>query len=132
MNYYFRKVLTAIDGVDRSFIIATILPPNKILDDVKKEEFCHAYMQFAGSRDRLIIELRRLVEAGGYEHVVIGRGGETAEEADLTEVVTWGDDGSLSVAPWELFAADEAAALLSDYAAHGDLTLPHVERPIDV
>lgn len=124
-----RKRLALLDGTTRYSLSLWRLPDGLPLDRVDLTRWPQEYVQAAGSRERLAVEVRRL-EEGGPRQLVAGRPGPVdAAAADVA--IPW-DGHVLRVLPSEVFGADEAADLFVAYYDTGTMPDGRALRRIEV
>jgi hypothetical protein len=123
-----RRRLDALDGVDRYAYSLWKCPPGVAFEDVDLKKWPSEYLQTAGSRERLTVELRRIDTRGEVRHFVVGRPGATIPDHPQMETVAW-DQFEAEVAAHEVFTAEEASQAFVAYLT--DQTLSgYPQRPI--
>lgn len=115
------KRLSLLDGTRRFSLMLWALPPGVPLDHVDIASGPDEYIQSAGSRDRMTVEVRRL-EAGQPRQYVVGRDARPSGGENRDEVIKW-DGIETTVRSSEVFTADQAADLFVSYYATG--WIPH-------
>lgn len=111
-----RRRVALLDGTERFSLSLWRLPPGVDLDRVKLDRWPQEYIQTAGCRDRLTVEVRRL-EAGVLCQDVVGRGGEGAD-GPRDQAVRWSVHETV-VAATELYTTAEAGDLFVAYYESG-------------
>lgn len=76
-----------------------------------------AWLQTAGTAERLTVELKRREDDGSYRQYVLGRpAGES--ESEISEIIQFGDH-QVSVLPSEVLTADDAVDIFQFYYENG-------------
>ena len=101
-----------LDGVKWYSELLWKLPDGVALDRLSREKWAQEYIQVAGSRERLSIEIRRL-ESGTYAQYVVGRL-PGVRDGEPTAVIAW-DKYELRVYDDEVFTAKEATQVFVEY-----------------
>jgi hypothetical protein len=120
--------LDRLDGVSRFSVNLWALPPDTSLDSVLLEDWPEHYIQAAGSRERMTVEIRRAGPTGP-RHFVVGTM-KTIEPSPAEQIV-W-DEHSTHVYGVEVFTAAEAVTLFVSYWQSGDLPQGYTERLVDL
>jgi hypothetical protein len=103
------------------------LPPNTAFDKVKLDRWPQQYIQAAGTRDRMTVEIRRDAPVGERQFVL----GWSNTIEDPSEEIRW-DEFSTVVYSVELFTAALAVPLFMSYMQTGDIPAGYTERPLDL
>jgi hypothetical protein len=111
--------LALLDGVNRYSLSLWRLPDGITFDRADLAAWPMEYVQVAGSRERLTIEVRRL-EEGIPAQYVVGRHTPDASGSPTEVLVPW-DGYETLVLSTELFTAAEAAKIFAFYYATGDI-----------
>lgn len=111
--------LALLDGVNRFSLSLWRLPDGIPFDRVNLAAWPMEYIQVAGSRERLILEVRRL-EGGIPAQYVVGRRATEASGSPAEVFVPW-DEYETRVFRTGVFTADEAAKIFAFYYATGDI-----------
>ena len=119
-----------LDGTQRYSLGLWALPAGIPFDRVNFSRWLQEYLQAAGSRGRLTVEVRKLVGASPQQSVV-GRLADLDDQAMRDEVVHWNGCEN-TVRPNEVFDAEEVGDLFVAYYASGAVPSAYVERPIAV
>jgi hypothetical protein len=120
-----RRLVSLLDGSHRYSIVLWALPPGVPFDRVNHKSWPVEYIQAAGSSDRMLVEVRHLVD-GAPQQTVVGRRNESPGELG---VVVW-DQFRTEVWANELFTADEAGDLFAAYYATGSVPRSYALRPL--
>lgn len=120
--------LDRLDGETRFSVSLWELPAGTSFDRVDLERWPVAYLQAAGNRDRMMIELRRDMESH-HQHYVIGKCDTT--EPDLREEIRW-DAYFDRVNEVEVFTAAEAVPLFLSYWQTNELPGGYCLRAVDL
>ncbi len=107
-----RRRLALLDGIDRYSLSLWELPPGTPFDRVNLGRWPKEYVQAAGSRDRLTVELRRTEDSGPCQYVV-GRAMSGPEPRPAVSL-TW-DGMTTTVLANEVLDAEEATAVFIRY-----------------
>jgi hypothetical protein len=110
------RLLGILDGTERYSLLLWKLPEGADFRDVDLDD-ANEYMQCAGSADKMTVEVRRITDSGP-EQFVVGRPQGSAEPEESAVTINW-NKHHLVVAPNEVFAAPEAAALFVEYYETG-------------
>jgi hypothetical protein len=111
------RVLSRMDGKSSYSIVLWELPPGKRLDEVDEGEVVE-YVQCAGSREAMCVEIRTVTD-GAARQSVIGRSHRPrAGEPDVT--IPW-DEFEVKVFEDEVFDAAEATELFAHYLVAADV-----------
>jgi hypothetical protein len=126
-----QKRLALLDGAGRYSLSLWELPEGVPFDRVTLKKWPQEYIQAAGSRERMTVEVRRQ-EVGGHRQYVIGRSrrGSQHGSAAMTTIV-W-DSVETEVLPTEVFTAAEAAELFVAYYATAGVPSTYVLRPLEL
>lgn len=122
-----KGLLSRLDGVERYSLILWALPEGKYLDETSPADDAREYLQCAGKAERLVVEIRRIVDGKPQQYVIGRPAGSTSSEAD--EEVHWSNFMTL-VHENEVFDAIEAADLFASYYETGEVPAQYVERPL--
>lgn len=122
------RALTLMDGQGRWAYALWKIPAGEVWPDVDKPR---AFLQSAGDRDRMTVELREVAPDGVAHQYVVGRPG-TTHEGRPTELVTWADDQRQSVYAGEIYTAEEAAPVYLSYYDTGTVPDGYVLRELDL
>lgn len=120
--------LDRLDGTSRFSVTLWELPPGTRFEDVDLEEWPQRYLQAAGHRDRMTVEIRRDGEPGRRQFVV-GRGDTV--EIEPSDEVRWGAVAT-TVLGVELFTAAEAVPLFLSYWQTNDVPDGYRLRPLEL
>jgi hypothetical protein len=120
--------LDRLDGTTRFSVNLWELPEGTPFDRVKLDRWPLRYVQAAGHRDRMTVELRRDGEPG-ERHFVIGKSDTT--EAEPTEEIRW-DAHRTHVYQVEVFTAAEAVPLFLSYWQTNDIPQGYRLRALDL
>lgn len=105
------------------------VPPGQMWPDVDMNP--QEFLQSAGDRDRMTVELREVDPDGVAHQFVVGRPG-TTHEGRPAELVTWADDRRQSVYPGEVYTAEQAAPVYLSYYDTGKVPAGYVLRELDL
>jgi hypothetical protein len=124
-----RRRLNVLDGTTKYAYSLWKCPPGVEFDHINLKKWPTDYLQTAGSRDRMTVELRRTDTPQGVpSHVVLGRPGTSIPEVPQMETIEW-DQFEVVVMAHEVFSADEAydafVAYLEDQTLSG-----YPQRPL--
>jgi hypothetical protein len=120
--------LDRLDGTRRFSVNLWELPPATPFDRVKLDRWPTRYLQAAGNRDRMVVELRRDGEPGG-RHFVIGM--SNTIETEPTEGIRW-DVYRTLIYQIEVFTAAEAVPLFLSYWQTNDVPQGYRLRALDL
>ena len=123
-----RRLFALLDSQRRFSIGLWALPEGVPLDKVNHKKWPQEYIQAAGSREGMVVEVRTLTGRGPVQSVI---GRDVAPESAATEIVRWNDVEN-RVFPREVFDAAEAGELFVSYYASGDVAAGYVGREIVV
>lgn len=123
-----RKRLSLLDGSLRFSLILWAMPRGMQLDDVDLDNWPSEYIQAAGSRERMTVEVRR-IEANRPRQYVVGR--DTHSDDERPEVIRW-DGVETLVQQSEVFTADQGADLFVSYYATGWIPPTYTLRLLDL
>lgn len=124
-----QKRLALLDGVDRFSLSLWKLPTGVPFDRVDLRKWPQEYIQAAGSRERMTVELR-LQEAGRPQQYVIGRSGSgKGRNSVATTTIVW-NDIETPVARTEVFTATEASELFISFYLTANVPSEYVLRPL--
>lgn len=127
-----RKRLSSLDGRRRFSLMLWALPHGVAFDDVDIVNGPDEYIQTAGSRERMTIEIRR-IEANGPRQYVVGRSLPSRDDDEpAAELIEWDGGIQTIVHPSEVFCAHEAAELFVSYYATGWIPESYALRLLDV
>lgn len=122
-----RDLLYRLNGYDRFSLILWALPTGRYLDETSPDEDAREYLQCAGNADRMVVEMRRLIE-GEPQQYVIGRP-VAAGSSEPGQEVHWSNFVTV-VYGNEVFDAAETAALFASYYESGEIPAQYFERPV--
>lgn len=121
-------MVESLDGEKRYAWTLWRLPPGTPIDRVDARIYPTQYLQCAGTRERVTIEVRRDGSDGREPgHFVVGRGVGDGEQGD--EVVRW-DRHSTVVRSSEVFGSHQALSVLVAYYETDDVPPGHSLRPL--
>jgi hypothetical protein len=120
--------LDRLDGTTRFSVCLWELPEGTPFDRVKFDRWPLRYLQAAGTRDRMVVELRRDGEPG-ERHFVIGK--SDTIETEPTEEIQW-DANRMHVYRVEVFTAAEAVPLFLSYWQTNDVPEGYRLRALDL
>jgi hypothetical protein len=116
------RILDRMNGMSAFSVNLWELPADTSFDRVKHDQWPVRYLQAAGHRDRMTVELRRDGEAGS-RHFVVGK--SDTIETRPSEEIRW-DTFATHVYQVEVFTAAEAVPLFLSYWQTNEL--PHGYR----
>jgi hypothetical protein len=120
--------LNRLNGTTFFSVCLWELPEGTLFDDVQLDRWPLRYLQAAGNRDRMVVEIRRDGEPGD-RHFVIGQ--SDTIEAEPIEEIRW-DAYSTHVYRVEVFTAAEAAPLFYSYWQSNDVPHGYRFRALDL
>jgi hypothetical protein len=120
--------LDRLDGTTRFSVCLWELPAGTLFDHVKFDRWPLRYLQAAGNRDRMTVEIRRDGEPGD-RHFVIGR--SNTIETERTEEIRW-DTYSTHIYKVEVFTAAQAVPLFLSYWQTNDVPQGYRLRALDL
>ena len=126
-----RWMVDSLDGVRRYAWTLWRLPQGTPIDLLDTRVYPTQYLQLAGTRQRMTIEIRR-DGSDGMEpgHYVVGRErGGTGPADEAGEVIRW-DKHSTVVRPSEVFTSDQALPVLVAYYQTDDVPPGHSLRAV--
>lgn len=129
-----REISTSLGNMDGDRFWAYALwpiPTGQLWTEVDNASRRKAFLQSAGDRDRMTVELREVAADGVAHQYVVGRPG-TTHEGRPTELVTWADGQRQSVYPGEVYTAEEAAPVYLSYYDTGTVPAGYVLRELDL
>ncbi len=111
------RALRALDGERWQFVVLAKNPSGLAFVDSDPKDFVE-FVQAAGSKDRMVVELR---ERRGADFVLCGLGrlDGSGTEGNPVEIVTSGSR-TIAVTPAEVFTADEAIPIFRHYHETGE------------
>lgn len=124
-----QKRLLLLDGIGRYSLSLWRLPEGVPFDRVDQGSWPTEYIQCAGSKDRLTVEIRRL-EAGVHQQYVVGAAVTPVAPSGPREVLKW-DSFQTSVYENEIFDAGRASIVFVEYFNNGDVPASYSLRPCD-
>lgn len=110
---YLRWMLENLDGRRRFAWSVWRLPDGVSFPDVDLRAFPREYLQCAGTRERMTVEVRRQEEPGAYRQYTIGRS-DGGDDEPLDQVITW-DKHSATIRRSEVFDAAQAYPVFLAY-----------------
>lgn len=127
-----RRYIDVLDGTTDFSLGLWALPPGVPLGGFDIKTWPQEYIQTAGSRDRLIVEIRRIIHGTPTLYAIGHLGYRDLDQADqATETVVW--DGIGSVVPAnEVFDATETAALFLSYFRTDDIPAGYTLRTLNL
>lgn len=125
-----RHRVRLLDGVKRYSLMLWAMPPGLPLDSIDLHEWPQEYIQAAGSKDQLAVEIRRIVD-GSPQQYVVGHDTGTAGQSPESEVVSWNGCETI-VQLNELFDAAEVGELFVEYYLTNSIPASHVLRKLDL
>lgn len=126
-----RKRLSLLDGSRRFALMLWAIPGQVDIDEVDYSREPEQYIQTAGARERMSVEVRRM-EANGPSQYVVGHRVPPSEEEEFpTEVIRW-DEAQTTVRPSEVFHAAEVADLFISYYRTGWVPASYTLRKLDL
>ena len=120
--------LDRLDGTNRFSVSLWELPPATPFDDVNLDKWPLRFLQAAGHRDRMTVEIRRDGERDS-EQFVVGKS-DTIETVPSDEV-RW-DAFTTTVFGVEVFTAAEAVPLFLSYWQTNDVPAAYRLRALDL
>ena len=120
--------LDRLDGTGRFSVRLWELPARTPFDHVKFDQWPLHYLQAAGHRDRMTLEVRRDGEPG-HRHFVIGKS-DTIEPM-VSEEIQW-DAYTTAVFGVEVFTAAEAVPIFLSYWQTNDIPSGYRLRALDL
>ncbi len=120
--------LDRLDGTELFSVCLWELPEGTPFDRVKLDRWPLRYLQAAGNRDRMVVEIRREGEPGERHFVV--RKSDTIEP-EPTEEIRW-DTYRTHVYGVEVFTAAEAVPLFLSYWQTNDVPQGYRLRVLDL
>jgi hypothetical protein len=124
------KRLALLDATRRYSLSLWRLPTGVAFDRVDLVNWPQEYIQAAGSRDRMVVEVRRL-EGDAPRQYAVGRAVREGQPAIEETVVPW-DRYEARVPASEVFRADEAATLFVAYYRASSLPETVALRALDL
>ncbi|WP_156415613.1 hypothetical protein [Terrabacter sp. Soil811] len=124
-----RRRLALLDGIRRYSLSLWELPPETPFERVDLGRWPTEYVQAAGSRDRLTVELRRTENSGPCQYVV-GRT-MSGPEPQPTVSLPW-DGVTTTVLANEVLDLDEAAAVFIRYLSDNGIPEGFALRRLDL
>jgi hypothetical protein len=109
-----RRQLLRLDGVRLYSLILWAIPPGVPFDRVDLRKWPQEYIQAAGSRDRLMVEVRRILDGRPQQRVVGHQTSPDAADSGAGEIIHW-NGCETAVLPGEVFEAGEAGDLFVGY-----------------
>ena len=106
--------LGRLDGKKLYALSISAYPRGLTFDKVNPKKGLQEYLQCAGSRDQLTLEVRAKDALGDFSQYVIGRRPPSGGHSDVR--IVW-DAHSTMVLPSEVFDADSALAVFDAYLA---------------
>lgn len=125
-----RKSLSSLDGNRRFSLILWAIPSGVSFSKVDLRSEPKEYIQAAGSRERMTVEVRR-IEEGQPRQYVVGRDVLSPDEERVAEVIRW-DGTETSVRPSEVLTADQGADVFVSYYATGWIPQTYRLRLLDL
>lgn len=127
-----RKRLASLDGQRRFALMLWPLPNGVPFAEVDVVSGPEEYIQAAGSRERMTVEVRR-IEAGQPRQFVVGRDVTSRGDSEhQAEVIKWDGEIETIVRPSEVFSADQAADLFVSYYGTGWVPETYTLRLLDL
>jgi hypothetical protein len=124
-----RRRLGLLDGNRRYSLSLWELPPETPFDRVDLGRWPTEYVQAAGSRDRLTVELRRTENSGPCQYAV----GRAVSDPEAQPAVSLPWDGvTTTVLPNEVLDVEEAAAIFVRYLRDKELPEGFALRRLDL
>lgn len=123
-----RKRLALLDGTNRYSLSLWRLPPGVPFDRVNLVTWPQEYLQVAGCRDGMTIEIRRF-EGGAPRQYAAGRSISDRNDTNAETVIRW-NGGETKVFSNEVFTVEEAADLFAIYLENADVPETHLLRPL--
>lgn len=123
------KRLTLLDGVQRYSLSLWQLPDGVPFDRVNLSRWPQEYIQAAGGRDRMTVEVRRHEDVG-YRQYVIGRSSAGDVMSPTMTSIIW-DEVETPVLSTEVFTAAEAAGLFIAYYSTTRIPSAYVLRRLE-
>lgn len=120
--------LDRLDGTERFSVCLWELPEGTPFDRVKFDRWPLRYLQAAGNRDRMVVEIRRDGEPG-ERHFVVGK--SDTIEPEPNEEIHW-DACHTHVYKVEVFTAAEAVPLFLSYWQTNDVPRGYRLRVLDL
>ncbi len=111
--------LNLLDGVTRYSLSLWRLPEGVPFDRVDLKAWPQEYVQAAGSREAMTLEVRRLENSQPSQYV-IGRGGGIFSDSPVEVRIPW-NGFETRVFSTEVFSATEAVEVFVSYFAHGEI-----------
>jgi len=124
-----RKTLMLLDGTDRYSLSLWRLPLGVRFDKVNLKKWPQEYIQVAGTRERMTVEVRR-VEEGVARHYVVGHTA-SGTDSETTEVVLPWNAHEVTVFASEVFDAIEASDIFVAYYATDWVSQDYTLRKLD-
>ncbi|MCW2786974.1 MAG: hypothetical protein JWP74_3491 [Marmoricola sp.] len=120
--------LDRLNGSTRYSINLWELPPATTFERVNRKHWPEHYIQAAGSRDRMTVEIR-IPDQRAHKHFVVRKSDTIAPSP--TEEIRW-DTYSTLVYDVEVFTAAEAVPLFLSYWQTGDIASQYRRRELDM
>lgn len=118
--------LARLNGVTRySLLVFRSAEGEEFVDPQTVDE----YMQFAGSAERMTIEIRMAHRSGVYRHMILGHQRKDRASGRSESSVSWRGD-KYEVFDNEVFESDEAARIAQGYLLKGSVSNEYAQRPI--
>lgn len=125
---HLRLMLGHLDGVGKyTYSIWRATNPDSII--VTRKDAGDTFLQAAGSASAMTLEIRKPGSDGKGRLYTVGRGAATGETTILIPI---NDERAVRVFADEVFSADEAAAIFTQYCETGTLAEPFVFRELDL
>lgn len=125
------KRLELLDGAGRYSLCLWALPTGVPFDRVNLKTWPQEYIQAAGSRERMTVEVRRQ-EGGGHRQYVIGRSSSVGQHGSTaTTTIVW-DGVETQVLPTEVFTATEVAEIFVSYYATAGVPSTYALRRLEL
>lgn len=115
-----RRRLLRLDGSKIYSLILWAIPPGVPFDLVDLRKWPREYIQVAGSRDSMTVELRRIVEGIPQQCVVGHPVGRATELREADQIIHW-NGCETAVLAGEVFDAVEAGDLFVEYYHAGNV-----------
>lgn len=121
------RAVERLDGEGRFSVVLFPLPTGARLDDIELDSYRSGYLQCAGSRDRLTLELREDV-AGSYHQYILART-EQIPDDEARRTVRWHTFENL-VHEQEIFTVADATEPFAEYLRTGSVPERFHRRPL--
>ncbi|WP_322778627.1 hypothetical protein [Frankia sp. Cas4] len=124
-----RQRLLLLDGSNRFSLSLWAIPPDTSFDQIDLRVWPQEYIQAAGSRDRLMVEMRRVDGLKPRQYLVGHKTSVTGEHLDPDVPVHW-NGCETTVLQREVFDIEEAGGLFVAYYTTGSVPPQYALREL--